>query len=86
MDAHLMQSRLQSFIEAWANVLIGYGVALTTQLIVFPLYGMTVSLSQNVQIGIIFTVVSLARSYLLRRWFNRMLRKCSPSAPTNPAP
>ena len=75
MDAHLMQSRLQSFIEAWANVLIGYGVALTTQLIVFPLYGMTVSLSQNVQIGIIFTVVSLARSYLLRRWFNRMLRK-----------
>lgn len=70
-----MQSRLQSFIEAWANVLIGYGVALTTQLIVFPLYGMTVSLSQNVQIGIIFTVVSLARSYLLRRWFNRMLRK-----------
>lgn len=69
-----MQTRWQSFIESWANVLIGYGVALLTQIIVFPMYGMTVSLSQNVQIGVIFTLVSLARSYALRRLFNRWHR------------
>lgn len=67
-----MQTRLQSFIEAWSNVAIGYFVALAAQLIVFPLYDIDVSVSQNIQIGLIFTAVSIARSYLLRRLFNRM--------------
>ncbi|QOJ20009.1 MAG: hypothetical protein HRU77_04430 [Gammaproteobacteria bacterium] len=66
-----MQTRLQSMIEAFINVLIGYFVALATQMIEFPLYDMEVSLSQNIQIGLIFTVVSITRSYLLRRLFNR---------------
>lgn len=69
-----MQTRLQSLIEAWANVAIGYFVALAAQLIVFPLYDIEVSMSQNIQIGLIFTVVSIARSYALRRLFNRSLR------------
>lgn len=67
-----MQTRLQSFIEAWSNVAIGYFVAPAAQLIVFPLYDIDVSVSQNIQIGLIFTAVSIARSYLLRRLFNRM--------------
>lgn len=66
-----MQTRIQSLIESCANVVIGYGVALGTQLVVFPLYGMEVKLHQNIQIGIIFTVVSLVRSYFLRRFYNR---------------
>lgn len=69
-----MQTRLQSLIEAWVNVIIGYFVALIAQLIVFPLYDLEVSFSQNLQIGLIFTVVSIARSYLLRRLFNRLHR------------
>ena len=69
-----MQTRWQSFIESWANVLVGYGVALLTQIIVFPLFGLQVSIGQNIQIGIIFTLVSLARSYVLRRVFNRWHR------------
>lgn len=69
-----MQTRLQSLIEAWANVAIGYFVALAAQLIVFLLYDIEVSMSQNIQIGLIFTVVSIARSYALRRLFNRSLR------------
>jgi len=51
-------------------VLVGYLVALGAQLVVFPLMGIPVSLSQNVTIGVIFTVVSLGRSYALRRAFN----------------
>jgi hypothetical protein len=54
-----------------ANVAVGYLVALATQLIVFPLLGIPVRLSQNIAIGAIFTVVSLVRSYCLRRMFNR---------------
>lgn len=65
-----MQSRLQSLFEAGANVLLGYGVALGAQLIVFPLFGIVIPLASNIAIGIIFTFVSLVRSYLLRRLFN----------------
>jgi len=58
-----------SLVESIANVLVGYAVALAAQVVVFPWFGMTVTLGQNVQIGLIFTGVSLARSYLLRRVF-----------------
>jgi len=69
-----MQTRLQSFLEAWINVIIGYIVALAAQIIVFPWYDIDVSISQNLQIGLIFTTVSIARSYLVRRLFNRLHR------------
>ena len=65
-----MQSRLASFIESLVNVAIGYSVALGTQLAVFPLFGLEVRLGQNLAIGAIFTVVSIARSYCVRRAFN----------------
>lgn len=65
-----MQSRLQSLLEALANVVLGYGVALGAQLLVFPLFSIHIPLSSNIAIGVIFTLVSLVRSYLLRRLFN----------------
>ncbi len=65
------QSRRHSLLEACINVAIGYGVALVSQIAVFPLYGITVPLSTNLAIGAWFTVISIARSYLLRRAFNR---------------
>lgn len=61
-----------SWVESFANVAIGYGVAVATQLAVFPLFGLHASLTDNLAIGAIFTVVSLARSYCLRRLFNRL--------------
>ena len=66
-----MQSRTMSLVEALANVLVGYGVAFATQVMVFPLFGLHASLDQNLAIGLIFTIVSLVRSYILRRVFNR---------------
>ncbi len=69
-----MQSRIESMIEAWTNIGVGYGLALLTQVIVFPLYGMKVDLWGNVQIGVIFTGVSLIRSFTIRRVFNRWHR------------
>ena len=67
-----MQSRTMSLIEAGANVVVGYGVAVTTQLLVFPWFGITATLAGNLMIGAIFTAVSLVRSYALRRMFERV--------------
>jgi len=66
------QSRLMSLTESVANIAIGYGIAVATQILVFPLFGMTPSLGDNLAIGAIFTVVSLARSYCLRRAFEAL--------------
>ena len=65
----MRQSRLMSLVEAVANVVVGYGVAVVTQVLVFPVFGLEASLSDNLVIGGVFTVVSLVRSYALRRVF-----------------
>jgi hypothetical protein len=66
-----MQTRWHSLVESVTNVAIGYLVALGSQLLVFPLYGITVDLATNLAIGAWFTAISIARSYLVRRWFTR---------------
>lgn len=72
-----MQSKLSSLIESLFNILLGYGVALASQLIIFPHYGVHLALHENMAIGCWFTLISLARSYIIRRWFNRMLHNAS---------
>jgi hypothetical protein len=64
----MRQSRLMSLVEAFANVAVGYGIAVLTQMAVFPLFGLNTTIGQNLAIGAIFTAVSLIRS-LLRRAF-----------------
>ena len=66
----LFQSRIQSAIESVANVVVGYAVAIVSQIAVFPWFGIDIPLSSNLAIGAWFTVISLVRSYVLRRWFN----------------
>jgi hypothetical protein len=70
----MKQSRLMSLVESLANVLVGYGVAVVTQMLAFPLFGLavTVTVTENLLIGLIFTVVSIVRSYALRRGFEAL--------------
>ena len=65
----MKQSRFMSLIEAIANVAVGYGVAVVTQILIFPVFGLHTTLVQNLKMGGIFTIVSLARSFALRRLF-----------------
>ena len=65
----MKQSRLMSLVEAVANVIIGYGVAVVTQILIFPIFGLHTTLAQNLKMGLVFTVVSIGRSYALRRFF-----------------
>ena len=66
-----MQSRRHSALESVANVAIGYVVAIAAQIVIFPWFGIYASASDHLLIGLAFTAVSLARSYALRRLFNR---------------
>jgi membrane protein implicated in regulation of membrane protease activity len=66
-----VQTRAESIKESVTNIAIGYLVALLSQLIVFPLVGVHVDFTTNLEIGLYFTIISLVRSYLVRRWFNR---------------
>ena len=68
----MRQSRLMSLVEAIANVTVSFGVAVLTQMLVFPLFGLRTTVPENLAIGLIFTVVSLVRSYALRRAFEAM--------------
>ena len=69
----MTQTRLGSLIEAFMNVLIGFGINFTANLVILPLFGYTPTLWDNFQIGLLYTVVSIARSYIIRRWFNAKL-------------
>lgn len=65
----MRQSRVMSLMEAIANVAVGYGIAVVTQVLIFPIFGLHTTLAQNLRIGAVFTAVSIARSYGLRRLF-----------------
>lgn len=67
----MSQSHRMSMVEAVTNTAVGYAVAVATQYAVFPAFGLRVGFVENLGIGLIFTAVSLARSYALRRLFNR---------------
>ena len=66
------QSRVMSLVEALANVVVGYSVAVIVQIILFPVFGFTGTMRQNLAIGLVFTAVSIVRSYAPRRVFEAM--------------
>lgn len=68
----MTQSRAMSFVEAAANVVVGYVLAIATQIAVFPLFGLEAALVDHLAIGLAFLGVSLVRGYLLRRLFERL--------------
>jgi hypothetical protein len=68
----MTQSRTMSLVEAVTNVAVGYGLAVITQIVVFPWFGLEAALGEHLAIGAAFVGVSLARGYLLRRVFERL--------------
>lgn len=65
-----MQSKLGSFVEAWANIVVGFAINWSANMLVFPMFGFDITASQAFWVGVIFTGISLVRSYILRRYFN----------------
>jgi hypothetical protein len=53
----MKQSRLMSLVESIANVIVGYGVAVVAQILIFPVFGLQTTLAQNLKLGAVFTVL-----------------------------
>lgn len=70
----MTQTRSMSAVETVASTAIGFGVALATQRVVFPLFGLSVPVAHDLAIACIFTAVSLVRGYVVRRVFNAYQR------------
>ncbi len=67
----MRQTKLESLIEASLNTASGFVVSLIVwRWIVAPLMHLPIDMASNFAITGIFTVVSVIRSYVWRRFFN----------------
>jgi hypothetical protein len=69
--AAMSQTRLGSFAEALANIAIGFAINFAANWLLLPLFGFrTLTLWANFELGLLYTMISLVRSFILRRYFN----------------
>lgn len=68
----MKQTRFHSLVEIGTSTTIGYMVAVLSQMVIFPLFNVYVSFGENFIIAAWFTVISLIRGYMVRRWFNNL--------------
>ena len=66
-----MQSKKMSFIEITSSQVIALLVAWVTQVLVFPMFGIYISPQKGFFIVLIFALISMIRSYIVRRVFNK---------------
>jgi hypothetical protein len=71
------QTRLGSLIEAVMNVFIGFWINFFANLLILPLIGFNITIADNFFIGFLYTLISVARSYVVRRWFNAQLQRAA---------
>lgn len=69
-----MQTKKQSLAEAITNTAVGFAISLASIFIILPVFGIESTPAKNVGITAYFTVISIARGYVLRRVFNRKKR------------
>jgi hypothetical protein len=71
----MSQSKLSSFFESCLNVAVGWLVGLVANLVVLPWFGYFVTFGDAAGISVVYTIISLVRSYAIRRWFNWRLTR-----------
>ncbi len=82
----MKQSRTMSLIEAITNVVVGYSLAVLTQVLAFPAFGLQATLSQNLQLAALFSAISVFRSFVLRRAFEAARVRATRPTTKNAAP
>ena len=71
-------SRKKSLVETSLDIFLGFLMFLPVNYFVLPLFAEPIadhSLLTAIQIGMIFSTISLIRKFTLRRWFEKM-RNC----------
>lgn len=66
----MSQTRVGSWVEVAANIAVGFSINWVANMLIMPLYGWHIRGGQAFSMGLIFTVIAIVRSYVLRRWFN----------------
>ena len=66
----MSQTKQMSFIEACINTFIGYCINIIAQLILFPIFNIHIAIHEHLLMGCVFTLISIVRSYYIRRLFN----------------
>ena len=69
-----MQTRLMSMVETITNVAIGLVVSFLSQVVIFKYCDISITLAQNLELTLYFTVVSVIRGFTVRRFFNSIRR------------
>jgi hypothetical protein len=65
------QTRKGSLVESTANIAVGFGINYGANLALLPvMWDAAHPAASSFHIGLVFTAISLVRSYVLRRWFN----------------
>jgi hypothetical protein len=73
----MRQTRLGSLIEVSINICIGFWINFVANLVVLPMFGLNVTIADNFLIGFIYTFISVARSYVVRRWFEKKIQQAA---------
>lgn len=73
----MKQSRMGSFVEACLSTLIGFVVSYSAWPVVVWFFDMPYNHAQHIGIITFFTVISVIRGYVIRRWFNARLHKAA---------
>lgn len=68
----MKQSKLMSWLESIINIAVGFGISLAAQMFFLPLLGVSIDFRQNLIFALIMTVISIIRSYTLRRVFEAL--------------
>lgn len=76
----MSQTKVGSFVEAWANIIVGFSINWFANMTILPMFGFNISGGQAFGIGVIFTVISVVRSYFMRRAFNKIKAKWNVSS------
>lgn len=71
------QTRAESFVEACINTAIGFVVSYLFWPVAAWLCGISSTASQQLNVTLLFTILSVARSYCVRRWCGRYLKQLS---------
>ena len=71
----MSQSKIGSLIEALVNIAIGFSINFLASMLILPLFGYHITLATNLQLGVIYTGISIARQYVIRRWFNKRIHR-----------
>ena len=66
----LMQSKKDSLIESLTSTTIGWLIGVILNLTILPLFDYNITVVDSLWVSLIFTVVSVIRGYIIRRWFN----------------